>query len=77
MRTIKAMYEARLSDLRPGDFVKVECRCLHAELIPPVGLIHGMRLPPETLILDLKPRFRCRECDTKGALIVSVKWADD
>lgn len=71
------MYEARLADLRSGDFVKVECRCGHIELIPPVGLIHGMRLPSEMLILDLKPRFRCRECDHKGALIVSVKWADN
>jgi hypothetical protein len=30
-------------------------------------------LPPETLILDLEPRFRCRECDAKGTAVVMVK----
>jgi len=38
-------------------------------------LLVGLRLPPETLILDLEPRFRCRECDAKGKAVVTVKWA--
>jgi len=43
------LYGARIEDLGPGDFVKVECiACGHAELIPPSSLLHGLRLPPYT-----------------------------
>jgi len=73
---MKPLYAARLEDLGPGDFVKVECiACGHELLIPPAGLLHGMRLPPITRVLDLEPRLRCRECDAKGKVIVTVRWA--
>jgi hypothetical protein len=74
MRTIKPLYDARLEDLQPDDRVKVECRCEHIELFPPMSFLQGLRLPPYTPVLDLQPRFRCRECDTKGVVIVSVRW---
>ena len=44
----------------------------HDEIVQPSGLL-VLRLPPETLILDLEPRFRCRECDAKGTAVVMVK----
>jgi hypothetical protein len=73
---MKALFEARLEDLGPGDFVKAECgACRHEMLIPTVGLLQGMRLPPITRVLDLGPRLRCRECDAKGKAVVSIKWA--
>jgi hypothetical protein len=25
---------------------------------------------------DLERRFRCRECDQRGKVVVSIKWAD-
>ena len=57
------LYAARIADLGRGDFVKVECiACGHDELIPPSSLLHGLRLPPYTPVLDLEPRLRCREC---------------
>ena len=66
------LYAARMEDLGPGDFVKVECiACGHGELIPPSSLIHGLRLPPHTPVLDLEPRLRCRECDARGTAVVS------
>jgi hypothetical protein len=34
-----------------------------------------MRLPPDTLVLDLKRRMRCRQCDAKGKAVVSIRWA--
>jgi hypothetical protein len=34
-----------------------------------------MRLPPDTLVLDLKRRMRCRQCDAKRKAVVSVRWA--
>jgi hypothetical protein len=70
------LYSARIEDLGPGDFVRVQCvACGHDEIIPRVSLLVGLRLPPETLILDLEPRFRCRDCDAKGKAVATVKWA--
>ena len=47
-------------------------------MIPPVGLLEGMRLPPEMFVLELElePRLRCRECDPKGRAIVTIKWTE-
>ena len=70
------LYAARVSDLQPGDFVRVECVCGHEELIPDVSLTQGLRLGPDERITDLAPRLRCRECDTKGRAVVSVRWAE-
>jgi hypothetical protein len=27
-------------------------------------------------VLDLEPRFRCRECDQRGKVALSIRWAD-
>ena len=71
------LYAARIEDLGPGDFVKAGCiACGHDELIPASALLQGLRLPPTTLVLDLAPRLRCRECDTKGKAVVSIKWGE-
>ena len=65
-----------MSDLKPGDFVIVECAlCGHD------GLIHPAALPSlgpgsNERIVDLAPRLRCRECDQKGKAVVAIKWAD-
>jgi len=74
---MKALFEARIEDLGPGDFVKVECAaCGHAELLASDQLrIRGQALPPYTPVLDLEARLRCRECDAKGKAVVSVRWA--
>jgi hypothetical protein len=47
---MKMRYEARIQDLGPGDFVKVECAaCGHAELLASDQLrIKGQALPPYT-----------------------------
>jgi hypothetical protein len=41
----------------------------------PVGLAQGLRLPPFMPVLDLPWRFRCRDCNRRGRVVVSVKWA--
>ena len=73
------LYAARIEDLGPGDFVRVECiACGHDELIPHSSLLHGLRLPRYTPpLLDLEPRLRCRECDARGKAVVSIRWAGD
>jgi hypothetical protein len=68
------LYAARVSDLRPGDFVRVECVCGHDEMIPAAVLTQGLRLAPDERIVDLAPRLRCRECDVKGRAEVSIRW---
>jgi hypothetical protein len=71
------IYAAWIKDLGPGDFVQVRCIAGgHNELAPRSSLPHGLRLPPTTLVLDLGPRFRCRECNVRGKAVVSIKWAD-
>jgi hypothetical protein len=70
------LYAARIEDLGPADFVKLECAaCGHDVLIPPSALLQGLRLAPATHVLDLQPRLRCRQCDARGKAIVSVRWA--
>lgn len=71
------LYAARVSDLQPGDYVRVECVCGHEELIPALALTQGVRLAPDQKILDLAPRLRCRECDQKGRAVVSVRWSSN
>jgi hypothetical protein len=62
---MKMLYEARLQDLGPGDFVRVECAaCGHETLIPQSALLHGLRLPPGERIVNLRtaaalPGVRC------------------
>jgi hypothetical protein len=71
------LYAARIEDLGPGDFVRAECAaCGHDTLIPASALIQGLRLPPTYLVLDLQPRLRCRQCDTRGKAVVSIKWGE-
>jgi hypothetical protein len=71
------LYAARIEDLGPGDFVRVECAaCGHDVLITHTALLQGLRLQPYDRVLDLEPRFRCRECDTRGKAVVSVRWAE-
>ena len=69
------LYAARIEDLGPSDFVRVECIACGHMLIPPSSLLHGLRLPPYTPVLDLERRLRCRECDAKGKAVVSIRWA--
>jgi hypothetical protein len=57
-----------LSDLKPGDFVIVECgSCGHDGLIHPAAL-PSLGLGSNKRIVDLAPRLRCRECDARGKL---------
>jgi hypothetical protein len=74
---MRPLYDARIEDLGDGDFLRVECTmCGHDELIPRVGLVVGLRLPASMRVLDLQSRFRCRECDRRGSVALSIKWAE-
>lgn len=69
------LYAARIGDLQPGDLVIVECTRGHTVAIPPIGLLHGLRLPATAKVIDPAPRLRCRECDARGqAMFRHRRW---
>ena len=73
---MRPLYDARIEDLGDGDFLRVECvACGHDELIPRIGLVVGIRLPASMKVIDLQSRFRCRECDRRGSVSLSIRWA--
>ena len=60
------LYAARIEDLGPGDFVKVDCAaCHHVALLPPEALLR-VGLSTSAKVLDLKARLRCRGCGRLG-----------
>ena len=68
------LYAARIEDLGPGDFVKVDCAaCHHVALLTPDFLL-GLGLSPQTKVLDLKERVGGRGCGKRGRAVVSIKW---
>ena len=68
------LYAARIEDLGPGEFVKVDCAaCHHVALLTPEVLVR-FGLSPAAKVLDLRARLRCRGCGKKGRAVVSIKW---
>jgi ribosomal protein S27E len=69
------LYAARIEDLGQGDFVKVDCAaCHHVALLTPAFLL-CLGLSPQTKVLDLKGRVRCRGCGKRGRAVVSDQVA--
>ena len=68
------LYAARIEDLGPGEFVKVDCAACHDVALLTPEALRRAGLSPATKVLDLKTRLRCRGCDRKGRAIVSIKW---
>jgi hypothetical protein len=65
---------ARIEDLGPGDFVKVDCAaCGDTALLTPAFLAR-LGLKASRKVLDLKDRVRCRGCGARGRAAGSVKW---
>jgi hypothetical protein len=69
------MYDARVSDLGPRDCVKVECVCGHVQMLTG-AMFKAAKLPDYEPIRGLNRRVRCRECDERGRVDVSIKWAE-
>jgi hypothetical protein len=69
------IYDPRVADLISGDFLCIKCVCGNEALIPQSALLQELRLRRDDRIADLAPRMRCRECDERGKVVVSVRWA--
>jgi hypothetical protein len=70
---MRALFEARLRDLGPGDLVQVECICGHNELLT-AAMLATAGVKEFQNILDLQYKLRCRECDRRGRVVVSIRW---
>lgn len=62
---MKALFEARLEDLGPGDFFRIECVCGHPEL-PTAQILATAGVKRYEVLLGLHHKLRCRECDERG-----------
>lgn len=67
------MYAARLENLGPADLVQVECTCGHTELLT-AQMLATAGVKPYEVLLGLQSKMRCRECDERGKVMVSVRW---
>ena len=67
---MRPLYDARISDLGPGDRVLVECACGHAEMLT-AAMLATAGLEPYRKVLDLGARMRCRDWDERGRVVVS------
>jgi hypothetical protein len=72
-QAMQALYDPRVEDLGPGDFVQVECACGHSELLT-AAMLQTAGVASYRHVLDLKRHLRCRECDERGKVVVSVRW---
>ena len=71
---MQPLYLARIEDLGRGDLVQIDCAaCHHVALLAPEFLLR-LGLSPQTKVLDLKERVRCRGCGKRGRAVVSIKW---
>jgi len=53
------LYLARIEDLGPGDFVKIDCAaCSHTALLS-TAFLSRLGLDPRDKVLDLKNRVKC------------------
>jgi hypothetical protein len=68
------LYAARIEDLGQGDFVKVDCAARHHVALLAAEFLLRLGLSPQTKVLDLIARVRCRGCGKRGRAVVSIKW---
>jgi hypothetical protein len=71
---MRPLYLARIEDLGRGDFVKVDCAACHHVALLTLDFLLRLGLSPESKVLDLKSRVRCRGCGARGRAVVSIKW---
>jgi hypothetical protein len=69
---MRSLLNPRVSDLRPGDFVFIECACGRIWLATKTLLL-GAGLLAKLPIAELPPRLHCPQCDERGRATVSVK----
>ena len=65
------LYAARVSDLRPTEYLRVRCECGRAEVLTSEMLLTS-GVPPKRKLTDLGRGMRCRRCEERGCSLVSI-----
>ena len=65
------LYAARVSDLRPTEYVRVRCECGRAEVLTSATLSRS-GVSPKQKLTDLGRGMRCRRCEERGCALVSI-----
>lgn len=73
---MRPLYDARLEDLGSGDLVQVECVCGHVELLT-AAMLRTAGVTEHRKLLDLQQHLRCRECDERGRVDISIRWGNE
>ena len=68
-------YAARLEDLGSGDLLEIECVCGHVDRLT-AAMLATAGARADDKLGDLAPRLWCRECDERGKVVVSIRWAE-
>jgi hypothetical protein len=74
MHRMRTLYDACVEDLRHSDYVLVECTCSHTQLLTR-SMLERYHPQPRERIMELGSRMRCRQCDARGKVSISIKWA--
>jgi hypothetical protein len=72
--------ERRLWDLLDREMVVVACACGQSGHFLPGFLQRKYRVPSDTLIYDLRFRFKCSRCNSRKRIEISLrvdKWPPD
>ena len=65
------LYAARVSDLRPTEYVRVRCECGRAEILT-AAMLSRSGVSPKQKLTDLGRGMRCRQCEARGCALVSI-----
>ena len=65
------LYAARVSDLRPTEYVRVRCECGRAEVLTE-EMLSRTGVSPKQKLTDLGRGMRCRRCEERGCALVSI-----
>jgi len=71
---MRPLYDARVSDLGPDDFVQVECGCGHKEQLT-AAMLATAGVAPYRTILDLRRSLKYSACRWRGRADVTIRWA--
>jgi hypothetical protein len=67
------LYLGRIEDLGCGGLLRVDCAACHRVALLVLDFLLGFGLSPETKVLDLTTRVRCRGCGARGRDVVLIK----
>jgi hypothetical protein len=70
---MRSLFEARLEHLGPSDLVEITCACGHAEMLS-ATMLRTAGVQDHQTIVDLKWKLRCRECDERGKVAITIRW---